>query len=354
MRQTTRKIAAFLIALLSILPIVLHGPRARAEQIGEMRFSDFLLEPSFQYNEGRRGSFSPGNSYLAGDWHRDSALSARLKVGSRDLLGVPAVYASTAFVSALPAQANTPALVEAFGQVETTYGRFRMGLIPIAFSLDGGDSEARLRFPRSLFFENRLVALRDVGLSYHIDNEGFFSDWAVHNGEAGADLDNELWFTARWGYRSGHDLQVGFSGSTGRTSPLATAPSGLTLSSKTRLANFFFAMQSQKLSFEFEGATGEVRTDAALKRLRSGHVDVDLEVESQALILARYDFYDPDVGVNGDQTQMASLGLAFRSKYETSSFYLIGSKVWREGVPQAIHQGMVIWRLTPVANPRRM
>jgi hypothetical protein len=346
---------------LNVFAVLILGTAtvARAEQIGTFRLDDVFLEPTFRYIEAHRGEFSAGNSFLAAAWVRDSAISVNFKLGSKALLGVPLRYKSAPTVEA----EHELTFVEAFGQAETTYGRIRAGLVPVPFGLEGGEAEAALQFDRSLFYRFRLIPLRDYGFNYHIDNEGFFSDWTVHNGEAGPDLDNEMWLTARWGYASGRTRRdrfiVGFSGSTGRTTPASTQSAGSSIatgSSRFRTGNFFFGWDRARFGVELEGSLGEIRIDRGagdeVSKFRSGHFDLSYLLVEGTRLLARYDGYDPDIEKGNDTRQEASIGVAWSSRYETSSLSLLTTKVFLEGVTPDVHEVRLVWRLTPSVNPR--
>jgi hypothetical protein len=328
---------------------------ASAENLGDIELSSFLLEPSFTLSDTHKGSFVVGNSYLEATWTRDVTLSASLKIGSLDLLGRPARYNLTS--------AQNFGLVEGYAQVNSIYGRLRAGLVPIPFGLEGGDTEDRLRFPRSQLFQQRIVNLRDYGVQYHIANEGFFSDWVAHNGEGGEDRDNEIWFTARWGYQGGRWIRAGMSGTTGRTSALATAPptggvaSALTdidpsQPAKIRIANVFFDWELGDLFIEGEGTYGAVIQDTE-RKMRAWHIDAETKLGESASVLVRYDSFDPRTDQGNDAAVEASLGFAWKSRYENSVLYLFVTRRDAEAATDPEHRFLLQWRMTPSANAVR-
>ncbi len=337
-------------------------PNARAQDsLGTLGVSSIFLEPSFIYSEptqpsqSAKGAFEAGRSFLGVSWTQEPNLAAVLKVGSRSLIGTPARYG--------PAPVDQLALIEGYAQIDTVVGEFRGGLIPIAYSLEGGDSEERLRLPRSLLFEQRAVNLRDYGASYHISHGGLFSDLAVHNGEGGPDLDNRMWFTFRAGYQEGRGLKIGVSGSTGSTTPLSTNPTGtatptstagydITRSAKIRLANFFVEATVGRVTLVSEITGGDVQQDTGNNRLRAGHVDLEWNASDKFSYLARYDSFDPSALVAA-QIQDYTAGIAWKSVYENSVLYLLGSKRKYEGNPNDTHRVLLIWRMTPFANSFR-
>lgn len=348
--------AARTFCLLSLVVGAIHATALQAasadESLGRLEVSDLLLEPTYILTEPRQGQFRIGNSYLAARWSRDSVISAVFKVGSTDLIGVPARYGS--------APANQLGFVEAYAQADSDYGRARFGLIPIPFGLEGGDAERRLNFPRSLLFQTRMVNIRDHGASFRIANEGFFSDWAIHNGEGGTDLDNETWFTARWGWQDNHRFRVGLSGSVGSTSTKSTNPSGTSTStdalldvnkgSRIRLANFFFEWDLMPVKLLFESTAGDTRQDDNVIKYRELHADAEIKGGSSTLWLLRYDTMDPRSDLPADQVTELTAGVAFRSHYENSVFYILGTKRIQQDVSRDVHKAMIYWRLTPTAS----
>lgn len=352
---------ALLVVATAVLPLKAHAQ----EQLGEIKFSDIFIEPNFTLTEPHQGRFNLGSSYLEGAWDlplgevgaSDFVFDVRavMKAGAASLLGRPARYEAVDGGDRL-------ALVEAYGEASTTYGRVRLGLIPIPYGLEGGDVEARLVFPRSLFYSQGWVGFRDQGFSFRISNNGFFSDWAVHNGESGPDLDNETWFSARWGWNAVRGLTLGLSGTTGRTSPRSTNASGSADSvragldvdreSKIRLATAFGEWESRELGIRAEAHIGEVRQGDDVVKVNGGHFDVDYEIWRRLVVLARYDSLDPNTMVSGDRIDEPSIGLAWRSRDENSVLTVLGSKIIREGSSQDAHQLQVIWRMTPSAMAR--
>ena len=348
-----RRVIHFIAAVLVFGPVVAEAApeEAYTESLGKLELSDLLIEPVFQLNEPKLASFGLGNSYLAAIWKRDNALSAEIKVGSRDLLGRPRRYGL--------ATDNELALVEAYAQYDSVYGRIRAGLIPIAFSSQGGDAEARLSLTRSLLFRNRQVNLRDYGLSYRLTNEGFFSDWAIHNGEGGRDLDNETWFTARWGYEGGRFFRAGVSGSAGRTSPSSTNPLGVSSSvdagldvdeiARIRIANFFFDWESAPVRIEFQATGGDTRQGDDISKFRTLNADFIIAAGESLSWILRYDTFDPKTDAGGDLVTEATAGLAWRTRYDNSVLYLLGTKRWLQDTSSERHALLVMWRVTPSA-----
>ncbi len=339
--------------LLLLKAFLLCSPQVKADEgLGMLSLSDLLLEPTFTYSEGTRGNFSLGASYLEATWRREAMISGVIKIGPQSLIGKPARYSAAA--------SDDVAIIEGFAQADTDWGRVRLGLVPLPFGVEGGDAERRLRFPRSLPYRTGFLGLRDYGFNYRISYEGFFSEWAAHNGEGGANLDDETWFTARWGWQGGRFFRIGFSGATGRTTPRSTNPQGTTLNlpelgldvnkmARVRIANFFLDWEISPVRLEVEANAADTRQDETDIKFRALRVDLEYQTGASVNLLARYDAMDPRNDVEGDQITELSAGFAWRSQYENSVLYVIGTKRMQQDVPHDVHRGMILWRVTPAA-----
>lgn len=345
---------AFLTVLLAAGVVPAHA--ALEERIGTLEVYDVFLEPQFHYLETRTGGFEPGNSLISFRWLRDDAISAVVTAGTEQLVGRPRRYRS-----------GTEAeftLAEAFIEARSTIGDFRFGRVPLPFGTESGRGEARLRLPRSMIHRERYVGLRDQGLSYAIENNGFFSEWAVHNGEGGPDLDNQMWFTSRWGWQGGSGLYLGVSGIAGRTTPESTqvadgsrtaVQAGLdpNQSSKQRFGNAFVEWDARPFGAVLEGTLGESEQAEEIRRLRAGHLDLFYSWSRQLGLLARYNVLDPDHRAKGDRQEETTFGVAIKGLYDTSTVYLLTTRTQIEGAAKSRHEAMLIWRLTPLARGPR-
>lgn len=339
----------------ALLVLGFSFPAPAAETLGDLAVSGLLLEPSFTFQEPRRGQFAVGRSYLAVTWTRDPLVSAQIKLGSRSLIGKPARYG--------PAATDDIAVIEAYAQLDSSLGRIRGGLVPIPYGWEGADSEHRLELPRSQLFRNRIINLRDHGVSYHVSYEGYFSDWAIHNGEGGPDLDNDMWMTLRAGWEGARFLRLGISGSTGSTNPASTnltpatwtsADAGLDITqrAKIRLANFFVNWEIQPVEVTLEGSGGNTLQDSGDRELRALHLDVNYVPNNSVSWLTRYDAFDPSTNPD-DRVDEYTFGIAWKGKYRNSVLYILGSKQVMENNPLSLHKAEIIWRMTPSANSFR-
>lgn len=329
------------------------------ERLGKVFLSDLFLSPRFDYSEPKSGKFLLGNSYLAADWTRGELTSAHFAFGSKSLIGVPARYGAV--------NGEEFAVVEAYAQLESEYGRIRLGLQPIPFGLESGINESNLRFERSYLFSHGLMGVRDLGIGYSITNAGFFNDWLVHNGEGGPDLDNQIWFTTRIGFHQNF-FTGGLSAQTGRTNPLSTDPSGKWISTpagslgttginidqgaKLRFFNLFFSYRSKDIEASFEVTTADIYQLQSDSHPNTGHIDFFVPFKEYWGALLRYDYLDPKDSLS-PTSQRYTIGACLRSRYETSNLYLYAS---REVLPAPIndsHQALLVWRVSPFARKER-
>lgn len=335
---------------------ILDQASIEQESLGKVYLSDLFLSPRINYSEPKTGSFMLGNSYLAADWTRGDMVSGHFAFGTKSLIGPPARYGAI--------NDQDFGLVEGYAQMVTQYGRFRLGLQPIPFGMQSGINEANLRFERSLIYQKRLVGIRDIGFGYSITSDGFFSDWLIHNGEGGRDLDNQTWFTARLGYHKNY-ITVGASGQTGKTNPLSTDPPGnlaatpagnfqstginIDDSGKYRLLNVFLAYRTKEVESSFEITNGDIFQSQLTSHPSSGHVDLFLPFGEVFAALFRYDFYDPKNLID-PTNQQYTLGVCLRSIYETSNIYIFGSRNVLPAPQSDSHQVLLVWRVSPFAS----
>src|SRR4051812_41284899 len=115
---------------------------AAKENLGTLSISDILLRPQFTVapqDVASRG-FTIGESSLAVKWTYESTFSGHVRIGSQDLVAPPAHYVKAV-------DGNNMIMVEAYGQLNHPYGRFRLGKLPLEFGLEGAKSEGDLIFP---------------------------------------------------------------------------------------------------------------------------------------------------------------------------------------------------------------
>ncbi len=191
--------------ILALFYSAAHG--LQREDIGLLKIHDILLRPNFFLGEGGRGSFSIGESSFALRWELEEKFAGIIRLGPRSLINPSARYSNLVEDDVL--------LVEAFAELNHAYGRFRFGRIPVEFGYEGRLWERYLIFPRSLLFRERVTMLRDVGGSYEITHNNYYTAFAVHNGEGDRDQDGRLWYTDHWGYED-ENLKLELRGRRGR------------------------------------------------------------------------------------------------------------------------------------------
>jgi len=332
-----------LIALSSFY-VPVHAAVIR-EDIGELKIHDLLLRPSFTYRERREGAFSIGESSFALRWELEEKYSGVIRIGPRTLLGQVARYQQT-----VPEDVT---LVEAYAEYNDPYGRFRLGRLPVEFGYEGRQWERNLIFPRSLLFSNRAMMLRDVGFSYEISQNNWYSGFVVHNGESDADVDGQIWYTARWGFRN-ENFELGIAGQTGETKPTSTNMSGDTLAAvdpsrdaKWRMGGLYVAYAERRWESVLEFYAGENEQEKVVHKFHTGHLDVSYEWSKVVSSHIRYDHFDPNTQVKNDLEQRASVALVFSNRTRSSNLILVGSKILEEGSQVPNDEIRLIWSLSP-------
>ncbi len=336
-------------------PSIFDQASVEQERLGKVYLSDLFLSPRFDHAEPKTGKFLIGRSYIAADWTQGELVSGHFAFGTKSLLGVPARYGTVS--------SEDFAIVEAYSQLASDFGRLRIGLQPIPFGLESGLFEANLRFERSLLYQHGWIGLRDIGLGYSISNAGFFSDWLIHNGESGQELDNQTWFTSRIGYHKNY-FTAGISAQTGNTSPLSTDPSGKfagtpagSLSSaginidqgaKFRFFNLFMAYRSNDIEASIEATTADIYQGQTNYHPNAGHLDVFIPFKESWGALIRYDYLDPKNSISPTNQQF-TIGACYRSLFETSNLYIYASRNVLLAPQNDSHQILLVWRLSPFA-----
>lgn len=360
------KFTSQLLRISSLTSLLLITPYLSAlqlgkETLGQLEVSDILLRPNVQLQESRKASFSLGESSFEVTWRLDEALSGHFRVGSRPLINQTARYSDTVN--------NDLMLVEAFAEWAGPYGRFRLGRISLEYGAEGSWLERDLMFSRSMIFSKRVVALRDDGFSYEIENNGWFTNLSVTNGESDQDLDGRLWQTGRWGYRQGKILEVGLMGQAGGTntgSTVKTVGTGTSAvqtptsdttggfnaneNSKWRMGGVFAQWYPRWWQVILEGTFGECVQSNGGGKFSVGHIDVVHQLKSGYLVGVRADHFDPNSNKDGDRILEASLLAGVENATRTSSVLLIGTKVFQEGNSSGNDRLLLVWRLSAISK----
>lgn len=315
------------------------------EDIGELKIHDLLLRPNFMLREGQEGNFSIGESSFALRWELEQKFAGVIRIGSRTLMNPLARYASK-----VP---DDVTLVEAFAEYNDVYGRFRMGRMPVEFGYEGRMWERNLIFPRSLLFQRRAMMLRDVGVAYDVTENNWYTGFVVHNGESDNDVDGRSWYTARWGYKA-DSYEIGLAGQTGSTRPVATSLSGDTLANvdptkneKWRIGGLYGAIQEKTWEWVLECYMGELEQEQDVTKYATGHTDFSYLFSKTFSTHLRYDFFDPNIRLYGDQERQVSLALMLSNQSHSSNLILVGTKVIGEGNTVHNDEIRLIWSLSP-------
>jgi hypothetical protein len=331
------KLPLKLIFLTSLFVAALAANGRSAERIGELSVTDLMLEPTFitQEPEGTSShAFIPGRSYLAVGWKQDSVISARLMLGSRALLVQPARYG-------LPDE--TFGVIEGYAEADSAYGLVRMGYIPIPFGYEGAQTEYEQLFPLSLLYQTRSLMRRDLGASYAISHNSFYSSFAIHNGEGAEDRDRRLWYSARLAWKGPARSEIGLSGMTGRAIDLISQRE-----EKIRSGNFFAGFNIYGLGLATEATmTTTLYQGNLVRQLLAYHIDALHPLMTNVGLQMRYDFLDPDHGIPDDAHRDFTVGLRIGSQFRTSSFYILGVKRLEEGNERINDQALIVWRMSP-------
>lgn len=312
--------------------------RGDTEQLGEIQLADFLVEPSVYFTErgtltgAEESGFSLGNTYFAAKWKMQRYFSGRLQLASYDLLNRP---------SWSPVTESGIGFVEAYAQLDSTHGRIRAGLIPLMFGLDGSTEETKLWFQRSAIYTQRRLGLRDLGISYNISHNGFFTDLAVHNGEGGRDYDRRFWHTARWGWNGPAGITVGMSGSVGFYKPQSTQED-----TKVRIGNVFAGMELYAIGFAAEGTVGEEKSKLTKTQFVNAYAQLRHNIGRLWGLLARYEYYDPSNIISGDSTKQGALGFYVKNETNTSRLSFLFLKNWEESFQTANDEYWLTWKIT--------
>ncbi len=321
-----------------ILLAFVTNVEAQSEQLGELGLGEFLMQPSLVLDSRVESGFELGPSYVDFVWNKDNKYQAHIVFGDLNLLGVPQ------FVGV---DTDGYGLISGFAEMQTSYGDVKAGLIPIQFGLEAGISESRLYFERSLIHEMRYLFIRDLGLQYFIEHNGFYTYSTVHNGEAGENTDNRYWFTTQFGFRGPAGADVGLSGSVGRYFP------GVEEEHLRRAGNIHAKFSLRNLGAAVEATFGEDVLDGEKTPFLGWHADLRHPLFGSISILARFDHFDSDRDSGDSIIEKSTFGLAVDDLSYNSILYLYYHRRWDESSGQIDNQGLILWRLTSLFNDEK-
>ena len=302
--------------------------------IGTLKLNGFLLEPMFRWSDqaSSRQGFRFAQTQLGVDWTLDQSLKGVLRLGNASQVGKsggPAEWSSDLGV------------VEAYAEYHLPVGFLRAGLIPIGFGWEGWTREANLRFNRSQFYQTQRVALRDMGVSYLVAHNRFYSLFALHNGESDVDMDDRSFFTATVGYLASAGLNMGLSGQTGRFFSNGAEVRG-------RFVNGFLRWGGARTSLRLEATNGDIRTlqpEQLVSNILSYRVEASQEIGTLWGVQARYDHYNRDTTQQDAVRNQIQYGLFWSNAEETSTVFLIGVKNQKSSIQSESDEVRLVWRL---------
>jgi hypothetical protein len=314
------------------------------EDIGELKIHDLLLRPNFMLEEPRKGSFSIGESSFALRWELEEKYKGVIRIGPRSLINPTARYTNTVN--------NDITLVEAYAQYDDVYGVFRMGMLPVGFGYEGRLWERQLIFPRSMLYAKRAMALRDIGVSYDISHNNWYTGFVVSNGNSDTNVDGRTWYTARFGYK-GEMFDVGAAGQAGSTLPISTTASQDTLagvdptqSERWRIGGLYADIAQKDWEIVAEGYLGQLQQQQTT-RYASGHLDLSYLWTKRFSTHVRYDYFNNNMETSNQGETQISLALMFSNLTHSSNLILVGTKDIVQGAEVAHNAVMLIWSLSP-------
>lgn len=337
----------------TVLALVFAGAASEGmtEKLGQLELTDVLLRPYFLLKEPQEGEFQLGETSVQFTWHIDRHFRSIVRVGPKAMWNPMARFNT--------GPSSDIGLVEAYGLYTSLYGEVKAGMIPINYAAEGSLGDGNLYFPRSNLFENRVIPLRDMGIEYAVQHNGYYSDLKVHNGEGPDNPDGRMWVSGNWGWKDRNKFQVGLAGMTGTTKPISTSTSGDTLANvdetqeaRWRMGTFFLRWFPGEWKTLLEVSMGEVEQgadDKVVGRFKGGHFDLVYE-KSRWAVMSRWQYFEPSSQAKNDLQRETSLGLIFKNQNQTSKVFIIGTKIVEDGAKVANDELRLIWQLTPLVT----
>lgn len=339
-----RKLSIFLVyAILLGLDFfnpIAHAQSGQKEIVGKLSLSDVLLQPRYYAIEGGQQKFELDRSYFFFSWEISRELSAHFGVGQFELVNINERLPTNVAVSG---EYDELRFFEAYAEWDSGYGKIRAGLIPLFLGWEATRRESEWYFPRTLFYENHEFGLRDMGVSYHVDSEGFYTEFALHNGENGKDVDGHTWHTARLGWTNKRGLDFAVSASNGKYEKSKLDPK-----ETFSYFNSYFSFEFYNLLVLAEGFYGKQETDSATDtetKFWDYHLDVSHPLGSRLNGLLRYEVYEPDNTIADDIQTRWILGVGLFNELRTSNLYIWGIVNREEGSKIHNNEIQVLWKV---------
>lgn len=319
--------------LVFFISTVLCSASLASEQLGTFSFSDFLLQPTFNWNQTVGTQFSLYKSYVYLNWAHQNNLSIQIGLGPKNLIN-PSQFTNS--VSPAP----DLGIFEAVAQWDSGYGVVRGGLVPLHFGWEAKERESNRILPDTMFLESRYFGLRDYGVSYFISHNSFYTNVMIHNGEGGPDTDGILWYTTNFGWKNRAGFDVGLSGSVGKYN------SGTDIT-RTRIGNLYAGINFYKTTFLIEGFIGETRGMSTRTQFADWHIDIGHSLGFLG-VQFRYENLDPNIDILGDKKNRWIVGFNISNEQQTSTLYLWGIKNAEETNEINNDAIMLSWRVNSI------
>lgn len=336
-----------LIMRLALCGLIFLSAEVMAENLGRFEVKEVVLRPRFDLLEPAQGNFTLGESMASLAWMMEPGVSAQVSVGPDLLLGKTVHFTDT--------QTDQIALIEGYGEFAHVYGVWRLGMQPVGLSLEGQRRESELQMPRGLLYRSRWVGLRDLGLSYAVENNGYFTRLMVHNGEGGRNTDGRPWYTGAWGWRDGLRLNLGVNGQTGTTKPSSTSSTsnilgGVDVSKEAlwRIGGPFISWTPPRWRVELEYLAGEVEQQDAVKSYSWGRFELQHQASQQWTWGLRYEYQDSHRDIRQNEIEEISLALGLKTHRSTSVVWLMGTKALEKGSETPNDRLLLMWQLSPL------
>jgi hypothetical protein len=312
--------------------LAFEPPSSLSQQV---ELDDMFLQSQARFQEPSRGGMDPllwrvGFTSRFVPWAHIKA-----SVGASQLLYRPTW-------SQQPTESVSP--TDVTGTLHTLFGDVYAGQFRVPWGLQSVD-ESELWLPRTLLYEKGYFPLRDAGVGFHVDLDGFYMDLAAHNGEGGgltSNPDNRVFATGQWGVKGPANSNLGLSATAGRY-----IANGSFSETRMRGANAFFGFNIFGLGLQLEGSIFQTfsqteNTDAVI-----WHGDIEHPLSENVNLIGRYEQYNPNTKVVTNILGRGYLGGEYHSKDGVSRLFLFlvkNNESLQENPNDTI---LLTWRLAP-------
>ncbi|MCB0350283.1 MAG: hypothetical protein KDD38_03810 [Bdellovibrionales bacterium] len=318
------------------------------EPVGTLSIEMLRLRPTLLSDESVGASFSLSDSAFGLSWRKNKKLSAYVEVSSELSRNLPVYYSA--------AQVDRIGFSMAYAEYLGVYGRIRFGLIPLNFGYDGVLASHENIYNNALPYSERIIGLTDQGISFYTENNGYYTELVVHNGEIDTASDGRIWTSGNWGFTNGRHFRTQLSLQTGYVkSSVASSTNSLAgvLPNQTALWRngiFFLNWYPRNWNIVAQIGGGEVKQDSQEGRYNNSMIEVTRSISKNFTAGFRYDQLDPDRKTDGDILTDLSLALTFKSADSTSQVIVLATKSIEESGEIPDDQLRLVWLLTPYAR----